>query len=136
MTTPNEHDQALTDDITLHSERLVVTGEVREWARARVTRRIVTEQRTITVPVRREELLVEYVGDAPAEGRETVGASAQVVASHPVEQIVLHTEVPRVEYDVVPYEEVALTVDTTTRNVQVAGEVAREQLDFREQPER
>ncbi|MEL4503666.1 DUF2382 domain-containing protein [Luteococcus sp. H138] len=133
MTSTNEHDQQLTDDITLLSEQLVVQGEMREWTRARVTRRIVTEQRSITVPVRREELVVEYLGGAPDPELSTVDGSTRVAGSHQIEQIVLHQEVPRVEYDLVPYEEVSLVVDTTVREVQIDGEVAREQLDIQEQ---
>ncbi|MCW2811443.1 MAG: photosystem reaction center subunit [Friedmanniella sp.] len=41
-------------------ERLAVGRTVRAATRVRVSKRVVTEQVTFTVPVRREELVVEY----------------------------------------------------------------------------
>lgn len=125
----------LTDgDITLRAERLVPGAERREWARVKVTRRIVTEERTITVPVRREELVVEYLGDEPAPkaDQSTVRGSTQAVDSRVVEEYVLHEEVPRVELDVVAKERVQVLVDSQQSLVQMSDTVRREELAVNE----
>lgn len=127
-----EHEE-LTNDVTLLGERLVVHTEVHEHARVRVTRRIVTEEVTIKVPVSREELIVEYLDDEqPGPAAQTVHGSTETVSSHVIEEMVLHREVPRVELDVRPYETAQFIVDTQRSLVRLEGEVATERLAVEE----
>lgn len=118
--------------ITLHGERLVAEVHPHEWARVKVTRRVVTEERTITVPVRREELVIEYPDAVPQGHPNTIRGSTDTVGSRVAETYVLHQEVPRVEVDTVPYEKVELMVDTQRSVVSFDGTVARERLEVDE----
>lgn len=120
------------NEITLHGERIVAEVHPHEWARVKVTRRVVTEERTITVPVRREELVIEYPEAVPQGHPNTIKGSTDTVGSRVAETYVLHQEVPRVEVDTVPYEKVELMVDTQRSVVNFDGTVARERLEVDE----
>lgn len=116
-------------EMTLLGERMVAEAQAHEWARVRVTKRIVTEERTITVPVRREELVVEYLDDVhPKAHSGTVRGSTDTVDSRVVQEFVLHQEEPRVVVEARPYEKVQMIVDTQRSVVQVDGQVAREEI--------
>lgn len=124
------HDQQLGDEIIVQGERLVARTHTEEWARVRVTRRIVTENRTITVPVRREELVVEYLDEQrPEVARGTVHGSTEAVGSAVVEEFTLLEEVPEVVMHVRPHEKVQLIVDTQRSLVEFTGDVRREQVE-------
>jgi len=119
----------LGEEMELRGERLVGSAEQHEWARVRVTRRIVTREETITVPVRREELVIEYLDEmAPKAHPGTVRGSTQAVDSRVEHEVVLHQEVPRVVVDVVPYEKVQFLVDTQRSLVEFTDDLRREQL--------
>ncbi|MGO4956752.1 DUF2382 domain-containing protein [Luteococcus sp. Sow4_B9] len=128
------HDDGV--EVTRHEERIVAHAEKHEWATVKVTRRIVTEERTITIPVRREELVVEYPDESvPAAHPSTVRGSTDTVNSRVVATHVLHQEVPRVVVDTVPYEEVQLIVDTQRSAVEVEETLAKERLSITTDPE-
>lgn len=114
--------------ITTRAERLVGSTETVEWARVRISRRIVTEERTITVPVEREELVVEYLDEQPKRDWTPVRGSTQTVSSDVVGEYVLHESVPRVEFDVVERERVKLFVDKQQGTVEHTDEVRREEV--------
>ncbi len=121
-------------EIVLHGERLVVDKQSHEWARVKVTRRIVTEERTFTVPVRREELVVEYPeGARPTALAGAVRGSTHSSGSQVIEEYVLLEEVPQVELVTRERERVRLVVDTTEATVRVSDELSREQLHIDEQ---
>jgi|GEM_PF-5088496 len=119
-------------ELTLHAERLVANVEQHEWNRVRVTRRVVAEERTITVPVRREELVVEYSNDkdAPKAHAGTVRGSTDTVDSRVVAEFVLHEEVPRVEMDTFERERVQVLVDTQRSLVEFSDTLAREEVSI------
>lgn len=125
-----EGDRDANRGVTLHAERLVANVEQHEWNRVRVTRRVVTEERTITVPVRREELVMEYLGDekAPKGHAGTVRGSTDTVDSRVVAEFVLHEEVPRVEMDTFERERVQVLVDTQRSLVEFSDTLAREEV--------
>lgn len=99
--------------VTRSEERLVVATRTVPVSRLQVRGRIVTEQRTVQVTVRREDLVREQspagpeLADMPT--RPAAGLPAPIV-------IVLHEQVPRVVLDTQPCERVSVTV------VDVAGE--------------
>lgn len=116
--------------IVVNAERLVGGTETVEYARVRLTRRIVREERTITVPVEREELVVEYLDDVvPSKGHTPVRGTTDVVASHVVEEYVLHESVPRVVFDVIPRERVKVIVDRQQAVVEMTDQVRREHVE-------
>ncbi|MBB3086314.1 DUF2382 domain-containing protein [Geodermatophilus sabuli] len=129
--------------MTRSEEQLRVGTERVATTRARLVKYVVTEEVTITVPIRREEIRVEQVPvDAPDAGPgeslapDTAGtstgapvgsASSGGPAGLP-EEIVLHAERPVVTVEVVPVERVRLRTDVVTGQEQVTEQVQREQI--------
>lgn len=103
----------------------VVSGTVR------IGKRVVTEERTVTVTVRREELFVERLPAdptyPPAGGIEAAGADVR--GGGPVLTLTLSEEEPQVSVRVVPREVVRLYVDRVTGEQTVSAEVAREVVE-------
>jgi len=126
---------ATADDgaMTRNEEQLLVGTERVATTRARLVKYVVTEEVTITVPVRREEIRVEQVPiDAPDDGPgesllpdEPVGTTTG--AALPTE-IILHTERPVVTVEVVPTERVRLRTDVVRGQETVTEQVQREQI--------
>jgi uncharacterized protein (TIGR02271 family) len=122
--------------MTRSEERLRVGTEEVAATRARLVKYVVTENVTITVPIRREEIRVEQVpidavdDDAP---QETL-VSAEDTDTRPVtpgglpEEIILHTERPVVTVEVVPLERVRLRTELVQGTETVTGQVQREQI--------
>ncbi len=119
--------------VVRHEERMRIGTEVVRTGRLRVRRRLVTEERTITVPVVREEIEVDYE-EVPAGA---LVAEPGAVLSDEVHEIVLHEERVVVTTERVPVERVRLVrsvvpgaqvVDTPLRRevVGVQEEVVRE----------
>jgi stress response protein YsnF len=125
--------------MTRSEEQLRVGTERVVTTRARLVKYVVTEQVTITVPIRREEIRVEQVPvDAPdpgpgeslapdADRTPAAGAPAGDQGGLP-EEIVLHAERPVVTVEVVPVERVRLRTDVVTGQQQVTEQVQREQI--------
>lgn len=103
------------------AEQLVVGDGWHRAERVVVRRRIVTEQRQITVDVRHEELVVEHL--------PLSGGGAQEPA--PVEVLVLelHEEVPEVVLRTRAYERVTVAVQRVAAQVEVSGEVRHEEVE-------
>ncbi|MBO1767166.1 PRC and DUF2382 domain-containing protein [Allobranchiibius sp. GilTou38] len=127
---PDEDDVAPVDTTCLE-ERLVVGTRVRVSGRTRITTRVVTEERTITVAVRREELVVEHE-PATERGAEADGGADGSLGVHPLADtprvLVLHEEVPVVIMQSRPVETVRIGVRTVTVDQQVSENVRREFL--------
>lgn len=115
--------------MTRSEERLRVSTESYAAKRVRVVKYVVTEEVTVTVPVRREEIRIEEVpldADGPAVAAGTVAGAGLP------EVIVLHAERPVVGTEVVPVERVRLHTDVVTEHVQVRDQVRRERIDVDE----
>ena len=106
--------------VVRHEERLRVGTEVVRTGRVRVRRRLVTEERTVTVPVVREEVEIDYE-EVPATA---LVAEAGAVLSDEVHEIVLHEERVVVTTERVPVERVRL-VRRVVAGVQVVGAPVR-----------
>jgi stress response protein YsnF len=127
-----------TDDgaMTRSEERLRVGAERVATTRARLVKYVVTENVTITVPIRREEIRVEEVPlDAVDEvdGEFLVPADASAAgtttgASGLPSDIILHTERPVVTVEVVPVERVRLRTEVVQGTETVTEQVQREQI--------
>ncbi|MCS6710808.1 DUF2382 domain-containing protein [Brachybacterium sp. EF45031] len=154
----HEHDRTdnlgLTDDgithdggsLTVHEEHLRVGTERVVSGRVRVRKRIVEEERTLQVTVRREEIeIIEedadgVVGDTPAptatadsaEGRgERGGLGGDIIDAQDDDtlEIVLSEERPVVTMEVVPVERVIVRKVRKTGTQIVSGEVQREVVE-------
>lgn len=116
-----------SEEVAVAGTQRVVTGRVR------VTKRVVVEERTVTVPVRREEVVVEHLGpdDALAPDAVTAGAGG---TSAPVVDLILHEEQVEVVTRAVPTERVRVFVDTVRETVAVDTTLAREVIDVTTEP--
>ncbi|MGY1622371.1 YsnF/AvaK domain-containing protein [Geodermatophilus sp. SYSU D00965] len=127
--------------MTRSEEQLRVGTERVATTRARLVKYVVTEEVTLTVPIRREEIRVEQVPvDAPDPAPRESLAPDEVPAGGPSsglpEEIVLHAERPVVTVEVVPVERVRLRTDVVTGQEQVTEQVQREQVVVDQDPPR
>ena len=117
-----------TDDAMTRSEERLDVGVARtETGRARLRKRIVTEQVSQTVPVTTERARVvsEPITDAN-RGQALDGPDL----SEEEHEVVLHADRPVVEKEVVPVERVRLDTETVTEQVQVSETVQKEQIEL------
>ncbi len=130
------HDDAMTRS----EERLVVKGtRTEETGKARLRKYVVTEERQVTVPVRREEVHLEQepAGNAsparhaaePADAPDR-GAEAEAAGHDREPTMTLWAEEPVVTTRSVPVEQVRLRKDTVTGQQTVTGEVRKERIDL------
>ena len=113
-------------EMVLSEEELDVTTETRAAERVRLRKQVVTEEVTVTVQVRREELVIVR---EPID-RDAVGAPAADAFEDTAETvIVLHAEEPVVGRRVVPVERVKLRRDMVVENVDIREPVRKERAD-------
>lgn len=109
-------------------EELSVERRWRDSERIRVTKRVVTEERTFTVPVRREELVIEHEplpeGSVRSEPPERV---EDLVLTLCEEQVEIVTRV-------VPVENIRIAVERVTEHVRIDESLDREQVDVISEP--
>jgi uncharacterized protein (TIGR02271 family) len=116
-----------TDDaMTRSEEELQVSKARRPSGLARLRKRIVTEQRNITVPVQREELVVER---EPITDANVGAAMDGPDLSEEEHELTLMEEEVLVEKKVVPKERVRLDTETVTEQREVSETVAREEIE-------
>jgi stress response protein YsnF len=128
--------------MTRSEEQLRVGTEIRETERVRLVKRVVTEDVTMTVQIRREELVVERVpvkdgvpfyddgkGSYTEAERERLYSAVETAFDGDVVEVVLYEERPRVEMDVVPIERVRVRREARTRDETVSGQVRKEVIE-------
>lgn len=110
--------------MTASEERLRVDTERVPRSRVRLKKVVVTEQRTLTVPVRREEyrLIREPIADGEAVVGGTIGPDEQ--------EVVLYEERVVVTTEVVPVERIRLVKEEVVDTREVSGEVRRERVEL------
>lgn len=108
-------------------EEVRVEATPRPAQRARLVKRVVTEQVTFTVPVRREVLHLEY-DDILDEGVELVTTS-EPFTPVPDQEIVLYAEIVEYEKKVVPKERVRLHKEVVDEVVDLRTDVRKEEVD-------
>ena len=118
----------LDDELTLTEEQLVVETERVPAQRVRVRKEIVSEQVTITVTLRHEELVIEREpikpGEAPAES-----AHGPKLDEPPIE-IVLWAEEPVVSTRAVPTEKVRVLRTLGSDQHDLTAQLRRERATF------
>ncbi|PZE94133.1 hypothetical protein DEI95_05740 [Curtobacterium sp. MCBD17_008] len=115
-------------EVVRSEERLAVTTERHATERVRLERYIVTEQRTVTVDVSREEIRLTR---EPITGGTRLPAGAGDTVREPI-VVVLHEEQLVVTKTVVPVERVTLTTHTVTQDVVVDETLRHEVVDVDE----
>jgi stress response protein YsnF len=124
-------------EVIRSEQRLVAGVERRVGGRVRIAKRVVTEERTVTVTVRREELVVEHLPvpgtDARTDTEPGTSRTPDVPpaphGSDAVVTLVLSEEVPEVSVRVVPRERVRAYVDRVTTLEVVTEDVDLERVD-------
>jgi uncharacterized protein (TIGR02271 family) len=112
--------------VTRSEEELRITTHRRETHRARLRKRVVTEMVTKTVPVRREEVSLEYepiTADdegRPSPGLEGTGGRWMVLYE---EEVVISTRR-------VATERVRLVTHKITENREISEELRKEQIEI------
>lgn len=120
-------------EVIVSEEQLQVDTRVRATERVRVRKAVVTEDVTVTVTVRREELIIdrEPVGEgAAAEGFDF----AAPLAPGGELEILLHAEEPVVSKRVVPVERIRLHRNTIVEQERITDTVRKERVEIDEQP--
>ncbi|WP_298456763.1 YsnF/AvaK domain-containing protein [uncultured Cellulomonas sp.] len=129
--TDREDSTASTAEVVRSEERLLAATESHVTETVRIGKRVVTEERTVTVTVRREELYVERsagAGTAAEESAGTSGADGRDGAA-PVLTVTLSEEEPVVTTRTVPREVVRVYVDRVTGEAELSDDVAREVVE-------
>jgi uncharacterized protein (TIGR02271 family) len=117
-----------TDEaMTRSEERLKVGTETREAGRARLRKHVVTEHQQVTVPVSREEVVVEREPITDANRDAAYDGAAITEEEH---EVVLTEERPVVNKEAVPVERVRLGTETVRDTETVGGEVRKEEIEF------
>lgn len=112
-------------DVVLYEERLVVdTQKVRSRA-IRLRTKVVTEEQTVTVPLRREVLEIIELDDDPDSIRNVTGLKKP-------REIILHEE--RIAVETVAYEKVRFSRSAVEEVQSVQDQVRREVLEVDEGP--
>lgn len=125
VTETGADDDADADGMVRHEEHLDVATVTQPVERIRLLKRVVTEEATATVTVRREELVIER--EPVEEADSELDAGATVAETDYV--VTLYREVPVVSTRVVPVERVVLRKALVSEEVEVGGEVRVERID-------
>lgn len=116
-----------SDDVMTRSEEELHVGtEKRHAGTARLRKHVVTDHVTKTIPVQREEAVVEHEPITDANRDEAMDGPTIAEAE---QEVTLHEEEPVVEKRTVPKERVRLEKDTRTERELVGGEVAHEDVE-------
>lgn len=113
--------------MTRSEEHLEVGTERREAGRARLRKYVTTEQETVTVPVRHEEVRLETEPITEANRGEAMSGPAISEEEH---EVVLHEERPVVTTEAVPVERVRVATEEVEATETVSGEVRKERVDL------
>jgi uncharacterized protein (TIGR02271 family) len=120
-------------EVVVSEEQLAVDTRRVATERVRVRKAVVTEEVTVTVTLRREELVIERhpIDDGP--GPATAG-DEPVVGDGTDLEFVLHTEEPVVTKRVVPVERVRLRRDELVEERRITDTVRKERVEV-DQPD-
>jgi uncharacterized protein (TIGR02271 family) len=125
MTTQDNVQKTVEETIPLTEERLDVSKNVQEQ-QATITKKPVTETKTVEVPVTHEEVSIER--RAPSGGEGQVATEGPVTST---QEISIPLKKEEVEVTKTPYvkEEVAVTKKPVTETREVTEEVTSETID-------
>jgi uncharacterized protein (TIGR02271 family) len=127
-----ENQPVTDDDAMIRSEERLRVGKRREvTGRARLRKYVVTENVTMTVPVRREKAVLETVpvGEEADSDFVSEGIAEGAPLSDEQPEIILHEEVPVVDTVVQPVERVRLGSEEYTTEETVTEPVREERIE-------
>jgi uncharacterized protein (TIGR02271 family) len=108
--------------MTRSEEQLHVGTEQVEAGRARLHKYVTSEQESVTIPVRHEEVHVERepITDGAPVDNDALGEEEH--------ELILHAEQPVVSKDTVPVERVSLGTETITEQQTITDDVRKEHV--------
>lgn len=116
-----------TDEaMTRSEEHLRASTSERETGRARLRKYVVTEQETVTVPVRKEKAVLE-TEPITEENREQATSGPEI--SEEEHEVVLHEEQPVVDTVAQPVERVRLDTEDVVDEQTVTRDVRKERIE-------
>lgn len=115
------------DGMTRSEEQLKIVTETFPTETVRLRKHIITEEKTITVSVRREVISVDRVPITDSDARSGGGLTAEL--SQARYQMVLYEEQIVVDKKIVPVERVTLITDLITEQHEITDQVRTEQID-------
>jgi uncharacterized protein (TIGR02271 family) len=116
-----------TDDAMTRSEEHLEVGTTsQEAGRARLRKYVVTEQETVTVPVRKERAVLET--EPITEGNVGDAMSGPAI-SEEEHEVVLHEERPVVQKEATPVERVRLGTEEVVEQQTVTEDVRKERIE-------
>jgi uncharacterized protein (TIGR02271 family) len=125
-------DRGGDDTAMTRSEEELQVGTVRRPSElVRLKKRVVTEQQQVTVPVQREEVVIEREAITDTNRAEAMSGAEMSEAE---QAVTLHEEEVVVEKRVVPKERVRLEKDVSTSEQTVDEAVRKEQIDIERDP--
>lgn len=101
---------------------------LRAVAKAHIRKRVVTEDRTITVQIRREELVIEEEAYDAEPSVEAGNAPSQAL------ELVLNEEAFDIVKRSVPVERVRITTEMVTEQREVSGDIRKERIEVQPEP--
>lgn len=116
-----------TVEVTVSEERLVVDKRNEPAARVWLRKVIVSEDVTVTVTVRREELEIVREAIEPEHAAGTTGASDARLAEGELEFVLLAEE-PVVSTRVVPVERVRVSKESVSEDLEITESLRRERV--------
>ena len=122
-------------EVTVSEEELVVDKRSEITERVRLHKRIVEEEVSVTVTLRREELVIERIPvDRPEDPPERGNGDEQLTEG--VLEFVLLAEEPVVSKRVVPVERIKVARDTIVEQRRITDEVRKERAEVEGDPSR
>jgi uncharacterized protein (TIGR02271 family) len=116
------------DAMTRSEEKLQVGTRSEVTGRVRLRKYVVTENVTMTVPVRKEKVVVERVPDGEEDATDTGESIGGAPVPGDSPDVVLYEEVPVVATTVRPVERVRLGTEEVTEMETVTEEVRQERI--------
>lgn len=117
--------------MTRSEEELVVSTRKEPIGRARLRKVVVTEEVTVTVPVRREEVWLEQMPPSDADHADALEEpEMETEPEMTLYELTLYEEVPVVEKRVVPRERVRLVKTFATEETAVSDELRKERVEL------
>lgn len=114
--------------VVRREEELNVTKERVAAGRMTIRKHVVREQRTVTIPLDREE--IEVIREAIADGDPIHLESEGHELSDDEFEVILYAERPIVSKRVVAKERIGLSRSTLTEHHDVTAEIGREEIEF------
>jgi hypothetical protein len=127
-------DRQLPGEMIRSEEELRVTTVSRPAEIVRIRKTVVSEESTLTVSLRREEVRVEHVPVTPEMNDEEIAALTAEAGRVQATELILLQEVPVVGKQVVPYERVTFTKEVVTEERQVTEPVRKERISVEHDP--